>query len=101
MSFEPGDLVADAYDREGIVIERAKRPDPEWLEIQNLSEMRTHKDSQWWTLFPLGGGSVQMPEPLMRFLRKATREDFRLAEGNANDYAAGILRRIFGECGDR
>lgn len=101
MSFEPGDLVVVAKDREGIVVEPAETPPLEWLEIQNNPLMRTHKDSAWWTIYLLAGGSVWMPEPLIRFLRHAAPDDFREAVRNAHDFAARILEGLIPESVDK
>ena len=95
MKFKPGDLIVDGHDRKGIVFEKIEKPDQDWLDLQNDPRMRTHQDSPWWKICPLTGGSVHVPEPLMRFVRKATPKDLSEATAHANDYGARELEKRF------
>jgi hypothetical protein len=85
MNLKPKDLITDNSGRSGIVFERAKQPDADWLKIQRDNRLReVPVETAWWLVLPLDGGGVLVPEPLAKFEREATTEDLMEAYKNSN-----------------
>lgn len=59
----------------GIVLWETSAPDESWLKIQKDSRIRSVGACQWWTVAPLIGGGVCVPEPLAEYVRPATVDD--------------------------
>lgn len=90
MSLKPKDLITDNRGRLGIVLEKAKAPDVEWLKIQRDSRMKeVPVGTVWWHVLPLEGGGILVPEYLANFEREATSED--IMEVYKNSSAADFL----------
>ncbi|MFY9344471.1 MAG: hypothetical protein WAT39_18400 [Planctomycetota bacterium] len=83
----PGVLAVDNHGRDGIVAREVDCPDPNWLDLQSDARVRRHRRSRWWKLFPMSGGSVLAPEPLLVPMAPASELLIAIAAGNAN--AAG------------
>ena len=85
MSLKPKDLITDNRGRLGIVLEKAKAPDAEWLKIQRDSRMQeVPAGTVWWHVLPLDGGGILVPESLAKFEREATSEDIMEAYNKSN-----------------
>jgi hypothetical protein len=98
MSLKPRDLIIDNRDREGIVVERTKRPTASWLADQWDSRLRAlPPDTTWWTVLPMSGGAVIVPESLARFVREATVEDAMRAVACGNEHALRTIAQLFPE----
>jgi hypothetical protein len=90
MNLKAKDLITDNNGRLGIVLERAKEPDSDWLKIQRDTRMREVPiGTIWWHVLPLSGGGILVPETLAKFEREATNEDLLEAYNNSN--AAGLI----------
>jgi len=77
MKLKPKDLITDNRGRLGIVLEKAKQPDANWLNIQHDTRMQeVPVGTVWWHVLPLDGGGILVPESLAKFEREATSEDF-------------------------
>jgi hypothetical protein len=95
---KPRDLIIDNRDREGIVVQKVKRPAASWLEDQTDSRVRAMPaDTAWWSVLVIEGGSVIVAEPLTRFIREATVEDVMRAAEYANGHALRTLAVLFPE----
>ncbi len=93
---EVGDVVADSYGREGIVIREEARPDRRWLETQSdvrLRDIGPHE--RWLAVMPLTGGLVITPESLSSRLRSATDDDVRQAVITSNAHGVRYLMAVF------
>lgn len=85
MNLTPKDLITDHRGRLGIVLEKAKSPDAEWLKIQSDGSMqKVPVGTVWWNVLPLDGGVVLVPESLAKFEREATTEDIMEAYNKIN-----------------
>jgi hypothetical protein len=104
----PGDVVAIARDfiqgvsrqpepELGILVRRAPRPSAAWLAEQVDSRMRFHSQNQWWSVMPLGGGLILVPEPLLVSLGRATREQVMQAVDHGNVAARRTIAELFPE----
>ena len=96
MPLKPRDLIIDNWDRESIVSERATRPSAKWLARQ--SDKRVDPlppETVYWTVLPIRGGAVLVPEPLAQFVREATVEDAMRAAEHANEAALRAIARLF------
>jgi hypothetical protein len=98
-----GLLVRDNYAREGVVCESRRRPPESWIKDQrNVEDIRKlAPDVSWWSVMPLTGGLVVVPEPMLEVLRPASYEDFLKAADNANVEGRKYLATIFPEYVDR
>ena len=96
-------LVRDPHGRTGIVFERKERPAESWIRDQeNVDDIRRLPGSvSWWSVLPLTGGLVLIPEPMLEVLRPATYEDFLAAADGANVAGRKYLALIFPEYVDR
>jgi hypothetical protein len=99
---KPRDLIIDNFNREGIVVERAKRPTASWLADQDDVRLRAlAADTVWWTVLPISGGAVIVPEPLAQFIREATIEDAMRAAEYANEHALRTIAQLFPDAVER
>ena len=96
----PRDLILDNHNCPGIVIRLADKPDPGWIRMQRDTRVRDLGDCAWWKVIPLDGGSILVPEPLVRFQREATPEDVRAALSEANAAGAETILNLFPELRD-
>lgn len=102
MSLKPKDLITDNRGRLGIVLEKAKAPDAEWLKIQKDSRMReVPVESVWWNVLPLDGGGILVPESLAKFEREATSEDFMEAYNHSGVTEFLTFQQFFSKLMDR
>ena len=98
-----GMLVRDPNGRTGIVFERRERPAEGWIKDQENVEAIRHlpRNTTWWSVLPLTGGLVIIPEPMLEVLRPAAYEDFLAAVDGANIAGRKYLALIFPEYVDR
>jgi hypothetical protein len=102
MPLRPRDLIIDNWNREGIVIEQVKRPAAGWLADQDDTRIRAlPADTSWWSVLPIIGGCVIVPEPLVQFVRQATIEDAMRAVEYANEPALRTIGSLFPEAVER
>ena len=102
MPLKPRDLIIDNLNREGIVVERAKRPTASWLADQDDVRVRAlPADTAWWKVLPIRGGAVIVPEPLAQFVREGTIEDAMKAVEGANEHALRTIAQLFPDAVER
>lgn len=102
MSLKPKDLITDNRGRLGIVLEKVKAPDAEWLKIQKDSRMReVPVESVWWNVLPLDGGCILVPESLAKFEREATTEDLKEAYTNGGTTEFQTFQHFIDKFNDR
>lgn len=80
---------------EGILVRMETKPADKWLAEQLDPRWREHAAEQWWAVMPLGGGSMLVPEPLLRPIRAATRDDVMMAVDHANDHGRRTIADLF------
>lgn len=97
MSLNVRDLIIDNNDREGIVVERVRKPSMKWIRDQADARVREVGATTWWHVLPMSGGSVIVPESLARRVRTATTEDVMRAIEHANFAAIRTLASLFPE----
>jgi hypothetical protein len=98
MPLKPRDLIIDNWNREGIFVKRVRRPAVGWLADQTDERMRAvPSNAAWWSVLGIRGGCVLVPEPLVKFIRKATLEDARRAIEYANKAALRTIGSLFPE----
>lgn len=104
----PGDLVEVEHEpvaglavqpegRKGIAVAREPRPSQRWLDSQQDGRWREHADAPWWSVAPLEGGLVLVPERLLVSRGRASRDVVMQAVAHANDHGARALAAIFPE----
>ena len=92
------DVIIDNHEREGIVVERDKRPTDAWIRDQKDRRISSlSEDEVWWRVFPFAGGSVLVPQSLAVRLRTANYDDVMKAIDGANQHARRELAFIFPE----
>jgi uncharacterized protein YqcC (DUF446 family) len=102
MPLKPRDLIIDNWEREGIVVERAKRPAAGWLSDQtDRRVLALPTDTVWWSVLDVRGGGVLVPEPLAQFIREATIDDAMRAVEHANEHALRTIAQLFPETVER
>lgn len=102
MPLKPRDLIIDNWDREGIVVQPAKRPASGWLADQTDSRVQSlPADTKWWAVLVIRGGEVIVPGPLARVVRQATIEDAMRAIEYANEHALRTIGHLFPEAVER
>ena len=92
--------------KEGILVGRHAEPPEDWLRSQQDSRWREYRDACWWKVLPLEGGSLLVPEPVLRPVRRPSYNDVMTAVTYANehgrrtiaglypDLVAGLLKRV-------
>lgn len=80
---------------EAITVDVAPRPAASWLREQQDPRWREHADARWWNVLPLTGGAILVPEPLLRLIRAATRDDVMNAVNHGNEHARRTIAQLF------
>lgn len=92
------DVIRDNHQREGIVIERDKRPTAAWIRDQKDRRVASVPEEEiWWRVLPFDGGSVLVPDSLATWLRSATYDDVMKAVEGANQHGRRELAFVFPE----
>lgn len=93
---KPGILVALSHGRDRGIVSKAEGPPPEkWILEQIDESMREHRDDRWWSVMPLTGGALLLPESLLRPLGEPSYEDFLIAVDHANETGRRTLASLF------
>lgn len=87
----PGSATGEAV----IVIRRDRKPSPSWVAEQLDERMRQYEEADWWSVMPLSGGLLLVPETLLRHLRPASYEDIMKAVDHANNDGRRTLATLF------
>jgi len=82
--------ITDTLGRRSIIIRNAPTPVQGWLDIQ---EVKPSINGDWYTCYPLTGGSIVVNVDDMRVLRPATAEEIEKAFNNANGFAKDAMMR--------
>ena len=80
-----------------IVIRCEEQPSAGWLAEQADSRMRERKNDRWWSLMPLGGGLILLPESLIEVSGRASYGDVMEAIDHGNESARLSLAELFPE----
>lgn len=91
-----GMLVATHCGELGICIEEAEQPDGDWLAMQRDARFREHATGSWFKVFPLVGGSMCVPAPLMTIVGEPGPFEVELATRCANAFAERRLQTMLG-----
>lgn len=81
----------------GILVRVEPKPAATWLREQLDARWREHAAATWWSLLPLDGGRMLVPEPLLVSRGRAPRDLFLLAVDHANPSARLTLAGLFPE----
>jgi hypothetical protein len=81
----------------GILVGKEPQPPAKRLAEQHDARWRAHAAAEWWAVMPLNGGLLLVPEPLLRPLRAATRDDVMFAVDHANDHGRCTIADLFSD----
>lgn len=74
---EPGCLAIEPFGDLCVVAGRTDRPSPRWLAAQSFEPIRTMSGAPWWSAWPLRGGSLALPEPLLFSVGRPSDDQLR------------------------
>jgi hypothetical protein len=90
-------MAVDNRDRDGIIVAAAPTPpEARWLAEQRDPQLREHVEALWWTLLPLSGGAVMVPQPLLRLLGRPSGLQHAIVWRNANAHGRRHLETLLG-----